>query len=100
MLAILEKANDSLDVFNGETGFSGNLGLIVAATLKTLDVMEQVDGPMLAPGKVFDQTHDRAIFGIGVDNESGNLGLAKCLIGFEPALATDQVITRSIRRVV
>ncbi len=52
--------------------------------------MQQVDGAVLAASEVFHQAHDQAVLGIGIDDEGGNLVLAKRLIGLQPTLAADE----------
>lgn len=100
MLAILQKSDDGLYVFDREFGLSSNIWFLVAAALKALDIMKQVDGSMLAPSEIFNQAHDFTVFGRGDHHESRNLGLAECLISFQPALAANQFIAWSIRSVV
>ena len=60
-------------------GLSSNIWFLIAAALKALDVMKQVDGSMLAPSEIFNQAHDFTVFGAGDHHESRNLGLAECL---------------------
>src|SRR4026207_924560 len=62
--------------------------------------MEKINGPVLSSGEVLNQAHDGAIFGARVNNEGRNLCLTKLLIGLEPTLATDQVVSWSIRIMV
>ena len=62
--------------------------------------VKQVDGSMLAPSEIFNQAHDFTVFGAGDHHESRNLGLAECLICFQPALAANQFIAWSIGSVV
>src|SRR6185312_13153838 len=53
---------------------------------------QQVNRTMLAPSAILDEAHDRTVFAGGIDDDRGDLSLAKGLVGLEPALATDEVI--------
>ena len=92
--------HDSLYVSDREFSLSSNIWFLVAAALKALDIMKQVNGSMLAPGEIFNQAHDFTGLGAGDHHESRNLGLAECLIGFQPALAANQFIAWSVGTVV
>ena len=41
--------------------------------------------PVLAPRQILDQAHHQAVLAVGLDDERGNLGLAKVLIGLQVA---------------
>ena len=55
---------------------------------------------MLAARKVLDQAHDHAIVAFGIDNQRRDFALAEEAIRLEAALATDEIVTRTIRMIV
>lgn len=52
---------------------------------------------MLSASAVLNQTHDKAIFGVSINNERGNFALPKRPIGLEPALAAHQLVSWPVR---
>src|SRR5262249_48636316 len=47
--------------------------------------------------QVFDETHDKAILAVGLDDQCWDLVLAQCLVGLQAALAADELVARAVR---
>lgn len=60
--------------------------------------MQEVDRTMLSPRQVFHQTHDEAVLAVRIDNDRGDLALAKSLKGFKLALPGNEIIARTFWR--
>src|SRR5690349_1891576 len=71
MLTFLEQPCHATHILERKTRLARDVGFIVASLLQPLDVVQQVDRPVWAPGKILNQAHDHAVFLIDVDNERG-----------------------------
>ena len=54
IFAAFDQPYDAPDIFQGEIRLAVNLGIVIAASLHPLDIVEQVDRTMLAPGEILD----------------------------------------------
>ena len=68
-----QQSKDAFDVFERQASLPRDLGFLIAAPLQALDVVEEVDGAMLAPGEILHQAHDEAILGFGLDDDGRDL---------------------------
>ena len=91
-----DQAYDASNVFDGQVSLRCDLLLRVTPPLHAFDVVQQINGPVLAAGEVFHQAHDQAVLGISIDDEGWNLVLSEHLIGFQTALTTDKIVSRTI----
>ncbi len=96
MFTLLEKTNDASDIFNRETGLTGDCRVAIAPLLQALNVVEQIDGAVLAAGKVLHQAHHQAILSVSLDDEGGYLALAEHLIRLKSTLAADEVVAWAV----
>jgi hypothetical protein len=95
VLAIFQKSDDCFDVFDGQRSLSRNLRFVISATLETFDIVKEIDRPVLTPRKVLYEAHHRAVLFARDDDQGRDFGLPQRLVGFQPALSADQVISKS-----
>src|SRR5229473_4006645 len=95
MLAFTEEPQNAPHIFERETRFSRDGGSIITSPVQALDVVEQVDRPMLTAREIFHEAHHQAILHIGLYDEGGDFLLAKCPVSLQPALTANKVVTRS-----
>jgi hypothetical protein len=87
--SLLKQARDHVHVFKCQTDLGGNLSVVIAALSKRTDFLNQVDCSMLAPGAVFNQTHNKALAFVRLDHDRRNDRLLKFHERLEPALAAN-----------
>ena len=63
----------------------------------TIDIVEQVQWPMLAAGNILHQAHHEAILAADVDHNRRDRGLTKFTKRFQASLAANQVIADAIK---
>ena len=85
------RLDDAPNVFDGQVCLARDLLLRIAPSLHAFYVMQQIDRPMLAPGNVLDQAHDKAIFVGCLDRRGRESRLDRGPVCFQPALPADQI---------
>ena len=91
MFALLEKLDHASDVLHGQVRLSGDLRFRVAPQFHSFDIVQQVERTVLSPRNVLDKAHHQAVLFARLDNDSGDLRMAKGAVRLEPALAADKI---------
>ena len=93
-LPLVKQEHDVFDVFWRQARLlDDDLGA-VAAFAQHLDVGQDLQRSVTAPGDVFGQAHDEGVFIGHVHHQGGDVGFTQDTEGVEPPLATDQHIAR------
>lgn len=92
LFAALHQIQNTIDVVKRQPRLGRNRVRVIALLLQNLDPLQEVGCAMLTAGKVFDQAHDECLFFTGIYHDGGDLALPAGRKGFDPPLATDQII--------
>src|SRR5260370_35295313 len=95
MLPFTEEPQNAPYIFEREARFLRDGGSIITSPVQALDVVEQVDRPMLTAREIFHEPHHQAILRIGLYDEGGDFLLANGPVSLQPALTANKVGTRS-----
>src|SRR5271170_7441724 len=93
---VFQQMRDSYNIALGDINLLSDLGCGVASVLQAIDFAEQFQWADLAPGDVFDQTHQEAFFPRCFLNNGWNLNLAEHHEGLKATLAAYQIVRFAI----